>query len=229
MIIPEKKRIFIHIPKTGGSSMAMALANDIGLRVSVKKVSALPNKGTYKVNDWQKHMGAPDMLKYGVVDQTTFDNYYKFAIVRNPWDKILSEYYWLKKVGGSRNQDFKSFLKSFLITKKSIENDNRQPIKIMPKYPSLMHRKTQKSFVAIDDELILDEVFRFEEFNKIFEYIGLPNKKVNQSKNSKSKDRVNPFEEDQEAFDMVAEAYRDDIEYFGFQYQKPATKNVKEL
>lgn len=229
MIIPEKKRIFVHIPKTGGSSMAMALAEDSKIKVGGKTVSSIQNKGKYKVNDWQKHMGAPDMLKYDVVSEEIFNEYYKFAIVRNPWDKILSEYYWANKVNALKNQDFKSFLKSFLKQKESIDNDDRHPTKIMPNYPSLMHRKTQKSFVSIDNELILNEVFRFEEFNKIFEYIGLPNKKVNQSKNSKSVDRVNPFDEDSEAYDMVTEAYQDDIDFFGFEYKKPATKNVKVL
>lgn len=59
------RAIFVHIPRTGGTSMAFAL-------------------------------GAPKphipISRYAAFDRAAFKNYFKFAFVRNPWDRLLSAY-----------------------------------------------------------------------------------------------------------------------------------------
>ena len=70
------KLIYIHIPKTGGWSICNVL-DDVG----------------YK--NWFNHSSAIEIRdKIGLVN---FNNSIKFTVIRNPWDKIKSGYFFFKK------------------------------------------------------------------------------------------------------------------------------------
>lgn len=102
MIISQGRRyIFIHIPKTGGTSMAMALEDramkdDIMLGDTPKalrrrhKVKDVPASGRL----W-KHSRIRDI--YGLVDQAQIDAAFCFTLVRNPYDRVQSYFHWLKE------------------------------------------------------------------------------------------------------------------------------------
>jgi hypothetical protein len=102
MIISHgRKYIFVHIPKTGGTSLALALESkamkdDIMLgdtpkaRNRRKRVKDVQASGRL----W-KHSRLCDI--YGLVDQVQIESYLVFTIVRNPWDRIVSYYHWLRQ------------------------------------------------------------------------------------------------------------------------------------
>lgn len=101
MIISRGRRyIFVHIPKTGGTAMALALeeramADDILIgdtpkaRRRRKRVKALQARGRL----W-KHSMLSDID--GVVAPEDLDDFLIFTLVRNPWDRVVSYYHWLK-------------------------------------------------------------------------------------------------------------------------------------
>ena len=101
MIISSgRKYIFVHIPKTGGTSVALALEDramkdDIMLGDTPKAL-----KRRRKLRDVQsrgrlwKHSTLADIE--GVIPQDSFADYFCFALVRNPWDRAVSYYHWLK-------------------------------------------------------------------------------------------------------------------------------------
>lgn len=101
MILSRGRRyLFIHAPKTGGTSMALALEaramkDDIMLgdtpkaRARRHKVKATPETGRL----W-KHSMLRDLR--GVVDQGELDDLFVFTLVRNPWDRMVSYYHWLQ-------------------------------------------------------------------------------------------------------------------------------------
>lgn len=71
------KMIFVHIPKNAGISIEEALFH--------KKV------GHKSIKQFQAH------------DAKRFEEYWKFTIVRNPYDRLVSAFHFLKK--GGRNSD----------------------------------------------------------------------------------------------------------------------------
>lgn len=89
---PENRRVlhayrlvFVHIPKTAGSSIAEAL-DRLPLR----------NGPGHPVIDTPKHAKATELRR--ILGRRRWDDYFSFAIVRNPWDLMVSCYeWWLQK------------------------------------------------------------------------------------------------------------------------------------
>jgi hypothetical protein len=95
MIISHGRRyIFVHAPKTGGTSMTLALearakADDIIMgdtpkaKQRRKRLAGLTPAGRL----W-KHSTLRDID--GIVDASTMENYFVFTIVLNPWERMVS-------------------------------------------------------------------------------------------------------------------------------------------
>ena len=95
-----RKYIFIHIPKTGGTSMALALESramkdDILLGDTPKAT-----RRRHRVKDvktagrlW-KHATLSDID--GLITPEQAARYFTFTLVRNPWDRVVSYYHWLQ-------------------------------------------------------------------------------------------------------------------------------------
>ncbi len=101
MIISHGRRyIFVHAPKTGGTSLALALEaramkDDIMLGDTPKAL-----KRRHRVKDvvssgrlW-KHSGLADID--GLITQAEIERFFVFTLVRNPWDRVVSYYHWLR-------------------------------------------------------------------------------------------------------------------------------------
>jgi len=101
MIISHgRKYIFVHIPKTGGTSLSLALENkamkdDILIGDTPKAKNRRNRLKDAKASGrlW-KHARITDI--YGLVDQAQIEQYFVFTIVRNPWDRVVSYYHWLQ-------------------------------------------------------------------------------------------------------------------------------------
>ncbi|HHC29187.1 MAG TPA: Type II secretory pathway, pullulanase PulA [Rhodobacterales bacterium] len=123
MILSRGRRyIFIHAPKTGGTSLALALearamADDIMLGDTPKA-----RKRRRRLRDVEasgrlwKHAMLSDL--YGLATQEEMEAFFVFTLVRNPWDRMVSYYHWLgaqsfdhPAVARAQTSDFASFIR----------------------------------------------------------------------------------------------------------------------
>jgi chondroitin 4-sulfotransferase 11 len=81
----ERKFIFIHIQKTAGTSVEVALASIAP--DGIRRFDDLPESHDPLKN---RHLFASDLKKY--LDEDIWNSYYKFAFVRNPWSRLVSWY-----------------------------------------------------------------------------------------------------------------------------------------
>jgi hypothetical protein len=96
-----RKYLFIHAPKTGGTSMALALEaramkDDIMLGDTPKAAKRRKRlQGVPAAGRLWKHATLADLD--GLVSLTELDDLFIFTLVRNPWDRLVSYYHWLQE------------------------------------------------------------------------------------------------------------------------------------
>jgi hypothetical protein len=122
MILSRGRRyIFIHIPKTGGTSLALALEaramKDDVLIGDTPKARARRGRisGVRTAGRLWKHSTLFDIA--GLANDDEIANFFTLTLVRNPWDRMVSYYHWLRAqsfphpaVGLAKAHDFSRFL-----------------------------------------------------------------------------------------------------------------------
>lgn len=190
----EHRCIFVHVPRTGGLSVAKSLFGNLG----------------------GSHIPAPTYR--AVFGEATFDSHFKFTFVRNPWDRLVSAYSYLLAGGGGTPHDldmqrsvapfdgFQDFVKSWLV-----ETACREGV----------HLLTQTEFICLEDGTLgVDFVGRFETLAQDFEHVrdtlGIDADLAHLNASERS-DYAAYY--DAETRDIVADLYRKDIELLGYSFE----------
>ena len=95
MISRSKKFIFIHIPKCAGTSIESAITK-----------YTEPNSFGYdkRIGGHVQHSVCRELVDLNLLSEIECKDYFKFTIVRNPWDRCVSEYIWrIKRYGNFVN------------------------------------------------------------------------------------------------------------------------------
>lgn len=122
MILSRARRfIFVHVPKTGGTAFALAYearaAKDDILIGDTPKARKRAGrwKGIKTAGRVWKHSTLSDVI--GLVSPQEIEDFQTVTLVRNPWDRIVSYYHWLRvqgfahpAVGLAKSHDFSGFL-----------------------------------------------------------------------------------------------------------------------
>ena len=152
VVCDDKRCIFIHIPKTAGTSIEQYIADND--RHYLRYLGVMNNRSAH-------HFTAIELKKQV---HHLFNKYYKFSIVRNPYDRLLSEYYWtpiprLGYKGGRNKADFLYHVQEIVRGKKyfdSIYHDH-----FIPQYLFLYEGK----------KLLIDQLFRYEDLEWVVNYL----------------------------------------------------------
>ncbi|MDO5369614.1 sulfotransferase family 2 domain-containing protein [Paracoccus sp. (in: a-proteobacteria)] len=127
MIISHRHRyVFVHIPKTGGTSLTLALERRLGPQDIVLSDTPKGLKRRRRVRGvaargrlW-KHSTLADIE--GLVDPAIFSGYLLVTLARNPWARAVSYHRWLRlqsfenpAVALAKALDFRDFLRQPLI------------------------------------------------------------------------------------------------------------------
>jgi|MEHZ01.5.fsa_nt_MEHZ011419575.1_11 hypothetical protein len=199
MISHKHKFIFIHIPKTGGTSIERLF-----------DPNAIPTKdasgGTGNTCSKHKHWKTSD---YETNYPELFDSYFKFMFIRNPWDRLVSRYEWQKFVLPESHIHFKT------IEQRTFKQFIKQRVSaIFDKwcYCDLVCDKNGKR--------VVDFVGRFEnlqnDFDIVCDKIGTPRQQLPSTNHLKRKNYIEYY--DNETREIVAQLFQRDIEYFGYQF-----------
>jgi len=197
-VYPCHKCIFVHIPKTGGSSVTTILKRDSLLSSKHEIISP-------------KEQGATLKELIGLAGKDV-DEYFSFCFVRNPWDRFVSAYHYViqrrpELTAVSAHDNFTDFTRSI----------GEDPAK----YLSIRYFRPQWSFLeAGDTGRQIDFVGRFENFSVDLKYalnkIGRPHLQIRHRKKSQRSDYRHYF--NNETRKIVANVYARDIENFGYSF-----------
>ena len=206
MISHKHKCIFVHIPKTGGTSIEDLIWPRKRDRTEdnlwMGFIDRFHNK--YQTGGLQHLCWMQIRQEVGAA---VFENYYKFAIVRNPWDKAVSQYAYMKHredlrdfVGMKEGDCFKTYLS--LIQK-------TEHVQWAPQYPFIYDT---------GGEQMVDFVGRFEKFNDevrvILKELGIWKWKIPHTNKSARKHYSEYY--DDESKEIVGEMYQKDVELLGY-------------
>lgn len=188
------KCIFIHVTKSAGTSIAKSLFNELPYHYTA--------------------------IQYRVIfGRKTFENYFKFAFVRNPWDRLYSAYSYLCGGGWDKNDaewyrknlsrisDFNAFVLDWL------EPENLK---------NHLHLMPQSHFICDSrDRPLLDYLGYFETLPKDFDYISQQigcKGQLSHFNASKRKNYTEVYSKD--AIEKVGFLYRRDIVNFGYEFDR---------
>ena len=182
-ILHSAKIIFVHIPKTGGGTIEKTLGiygNDNNGNLSPDHTLLY---GKYK-NKFLQHLTISQIKE---INKKEFDTYKKISFVRNPYDKIISEYLWRIQVYGKRKLEFKEYIIEEVVPRK---NNINKFVKNFYKDESFVpfldaHYINQVDYLFLNKKLAVDEIGKFENFEDDFTRIF--NKKPINTKVHKSK------------------------------------------
>jgi len=178
MISHKHKAIFIHIPKAAGSSVEDLFIRDLGLSFKNSHSLLIGNSFNENLGPRQvTHLTAKEFLDFSFISKELYESYFKFAIVRNPYDRLFSIFKYRRF---DQIMTFDNFIKFKL--EKMLKNSSER-----------FFYKPQFEYVYNDNNLIVDYVGKLENFEKDIKYITgqlnmnhLPVVHKNKSKNRKT-------------------------------------------
>jgi hypothetical protein len=215
LISDKYKYIFIHIPKAAGQSIERFFLQAEGLTWESRASLLLrPNHDRNQGPPYLAHLTAEEYTRLGYINAEKFSTYYKFAFVRNPWARMVSEYSYRKKQWKFLFCTFEEFLTTRLPTSKD-DDYGRTPDDLY------RHILPQAAFVYDEkNNLLADFIGRVEniqdDFKKIAKHIQLSDyalQHINQTTHRAYKDYYNPRTKN-----IVADLYKRDIELFEYRF-----------
>jgi hypothetical protein len=216
-IFPESGIIYVHIPKTGGTSIRKLLVN-------LKNNDVLNNdkKKYYYCEELKRrkissiHGKARDYLEF--IEQDLWSKSLKFASVRNPWDLMVSSYHWWLQNGNKFDRLKNMYLD---ISKMNFEEY------LKSSYGANMINECvgniEDWFLDKDKNFILDGLVRLEHFeNDFLKLIQKSNKKIynfsDLPKENVTKRKEYQFYYNNHTSLLIEERFKFLIDYCGYKY-----------
>lgn len=201
----EHRCIFVHITKCAGISISKSLFGNLG----------------------GAHLRIPHYQL--IFSQREFETYFKFTFVRNPWDRLVSAFLFLKKGGANQQdkawanenlvefEDFHSFVTKW-VNRRNINSWKH----FVPQYKFLCEPRSHTPQV--------DFIGYFERIEEDFSYLkGKVGGKSDLQHLNKTGGRKRDYQEyyTQAAIQIVADVYEEDIRLFGYDFENSAPGGKK--
>lgn len=217
IISTGRSYVFVHIPKTGGTSLALALEgramrDDIMLGDTPKALKRRRRvKGAQTKGRLWKHATLADID--GLLPTGQLETLFAFTLVRNPWDRAVSYYHWLREQG---------FEHPAVTLASDLEFD-----------AFVTHPQTMASFRAnpassymrrVDGQEQCNAYIRIEHFatdaKPLFDHLGFDLTLTRQNSSDRRADYRSYYSD--ESARAIADSCAEDIARFGYSFE-PAT------
>ena len=198
--------LFIHIPKNAGTSISQTLAGVRNFKFKMKEWGLGGHRHPFFNKEISPHW---PISKYNV------ESLFKFCFVRNPVDRFVSAFYYLrdceyKKPGANENthkylSEYDGDINTFIEEWHSHPaNPIRRP-----------HFLKQTFFIKIDNQIKVDFIGLFDnlekDFNFILDKIGYP--KVELKKTNRTP-KINRTKLTSKSIRKIEELYAEDVELY---------------
>lgn len=205
MIITEHpKLIFIHNQKTAGMSIESLLIKEL----SGQKLL-------------ERHSSASDGVKE--IGREEWDKHYSFGFVRNPWERLVSWYVMMRETKPRGNNKLWEYVhnnahtfEDFILKCTDTITEDRDGYL----YEKSFVKPQLDYFTNEEGEVITTFIGRFEDLqdgiDKVLKQNNLPSYKLPVLNTTKKKDYRSYYT--QETREIVAERFKKDIEYFGYEF-----------
>lgn len=221
-------KLFIHIPKNAGMTIRYSPMLKGKCAIAVPAIHKSEQYTHAVKNTMKKHGDEPgfEHARWRDINPTFTSKYRAFAIARNPWDRVVSRYFFAKKVievekkVDSSYADVSSF-EAFLEERHKWGEEDY-----------MWHRAVRGWYNAYDhvsDEQGNNkcEMLRFEHLNDdLCKYFNLASmshaRNVTGLNKGTYQDLYTP-----ETIQIIADWYQKDIDYWGYDFDTGAKRNVE--
>ncbi|MDR8390244.1 sulfotransferase family protein [Aliifodinibius sp. S!AR15-10] len=209
LILPDKKLIYIDIPKVACTSIKSTIGLTYGITSNNKfgrDIHTNPN--------WEREQ---DFLS------KKYNDYYVFTFVRNPLSRLVSCYE--DKVVSSYNEEypynyfrkFYSYNKIIDLNKKMSFEEFVYAIHVIPQHMADRHFKAQANILKNEK---IDFIGKFENINedwkKLSDKFDLHPELFHVNKRKKKKKNYKKYYHSKEILDIVWSLYKDDFKFFDY-------------
>jgi hypothetical protein len=219
IISHDKKFIFIHIPRTGGTVISKSICKSMGIdnwksfigepkRLSPYDHPLEPEGFDRGWKRGYKHFTAKEAKKR--VGKNMWKSYFKFTFVRNPWDRTISMY--LKK-----RKECPKLVKKLWPKNKTIFN-----FLVQARY-GIMDKESHQQLDSLEFEngsLDIDFVGKYEnikkDFGRVCSEIGVNASLVGEHDATQHRNYKNYYNKTTKK--IILEKNKDDIEYFEYSF-----------
>lgn len=193
VISDEHQMVFVHVPKTGGTTVS---------RVLISMLRDQPGVFIGPADD-KSHLNIPQVLE----TRPEIGKYYKFGFIRNTWERVLSMYMFTMR----QMRGHKSSTSNQLSWEPSFRMWLTQgPALIEGRLLAQTHWVNDLDFIGEQKNLKAD-------FDKVCDHVGLEKRSFPAWSNCTAHRHYTCYYESEDV-EYVREMYREEIELFNFKY-----------